>query len=171
MAISFHCEHCGKKIEAPDGAGGKWGKCPACRKKVYVPNSDTGEELKLAPVNGSDLAEQKRLMAETRKIEQEIMSEKDVPEDTSGNNQPASPPIFEVSDEELTENIILYLRLMADGDLDQAERTVNSIIHCGKRALKIIEGIALSEIPRPELADIPPQILAGLVRTLRTKIK
>lgn len=171
MAISFHCEHCGKKIEAPDGAGGKWGKCPACHNKVYVPDSDTGEELKLAPVDKNDLEEKKRLMAETRRIEQEIRSEKETPEDATGNNQPAGSPIFESSDKELTENIILYLRLMADGDLEQADGIVTSIIPCGKRALKIIEEIALSEIPKPELADIPPQILAGLVRTLRSKIK
>jgi DNA-directed RNA polymerase subunit RPC12/RpoP len=37
MAITFHCGHCGKKIEAPDSAGGKWGKCPSCHNKVYVP--------------------------------------------------------------------------------------------------------------------------------------
>ncbi len=171
MGISFHCEYCGKKIEAPDGAGGKWGKCPACHNKVYVPALDAGEELKLAPVDKNDVEEKKRLMAETRRIEQEIMSEKEVPEDAAGNNQPAGPPIFESSDKELTENIILYLRLMADGDLEQADGIATSIIHCGKRALKIIEEVSLSEIPKPELADIPPQILAGLVRTLRSKIK
>jgi hypothetical protein len=172
MAIAFHCEHCGKKIEAPDGAGGKWGKCPACRNKVYVPAPDTGEEeLKLAPIDNNDLAEQSKLMAETRRIEQEIMNEQDIPPDQTVTNPPAGPPIFDVSDKELTENIIFYFRLMADGDLDQAERTENSIVSCGKRALKIIEEIALSEIPRPELADIPPQVLAGMVRTLRAKIK
>jgi len=171
MAIAFHCEHCGKKIEAPNDAGGKWGKCPACRNKVYVPDSDTGEELKLAPIDGNELAEQKRLMAETRRIEQEIMSEKEVPEDPTGIRSPSGPPLFKVSDKELTENIVLYLRLMADGDLEHAERTENSIVSCGKRALKIIEEVALSEIPRAELADIPPQVLAGMVRALRTKIK
>ena len=30
--------------------------------------------------------------------------------------------------------------------------------------------IALSDIPEPELADIAPQVLAGLIRTLRSKI-
>ena len=52
MGISFHCEHCGKKIEAPDAAGGKWGKCPGCHNKVYVPaNKPTqpDDELRLAP--------------------------------------------------------------------------------------------------------------------------
>jgi hypothetical protein len=168
MAITFHCEHCGKKIEAPDGTGGKWGKCPACRNKVYIPDSDTGEELKLAPMNTNDLAEQKRLMAETRRIEQEIMSETDEVLDDSPER---SVPVYEVSDNELTKNIIIYLRLMADGDLEQAERVSGTFIHSGKRALKILDSIAVSEIPEPELADIPQQVLAGMIRTLRTKVK
>ena len=172
MSIAFHCEHCNRKIEAPDGAGGKWGKCPSCRNKVYVPSPDTGEELKLAPVDGNDLAEQRRLMAETRRIEQEIMNEQDVPpEGSDGTLRKTDPPLFKLNDNELVKNIVLYLRLMADGDLNQAESTENTIVSCGKRAVKIIEEIALSEIPRPELADIPPQVLAGMVRTLRAKIK
>lgn len=168
MAITFNCEHCGKKIEAPDNTGGKWGKCPACRNKIYVPDSNTGEELKLAPMDTNDLAEQRRLMAETYRIEQEILSEKDEVLDDSPEK---AVPVYDISDNELTKNIIIYLRLMADGDLEQAERISSSIIHCGKRALKIIDGIAVSEIPEPELADIPQQVLSGLVRTLRTKIK
>ena len=52
MGISFHCEYCGKKIEAPDTAGGKWGKCPACRNKVYVPaNNPPDDMLRLAPID------------------------------------------------------------------------------------------------------------------------
>jgi hypothetical protein len=168
MAITFHCEHCGKKIEAPDSAGGKWGKCPACHNKVYVPASEVDEELKLAPIDTTALEEQRRLMAETRRIEQEILSEEDEVLDDSPER---AVPVYDISDNELTKNIIVYLRLMADGDLEQAERFSSSIIHCGKRALKILDGIALSEIPEPELADIPPQILSGLVRTLRTKIR
>jgi hypothetical protein len=168
MAITFHCEHCDKKIEAPDNAGGKWGKCPACHNKVYVPASEVGEELKLAPMNATDLEEQQRLMAETRRIEQEILSEQSEVLDDSPER---AVPVYDISDNELTKNIIIYLRLMADGDLEQAERVSSSIIHCGKRALKIIDGIAVSEIPEPELADIPQQILAGLIRALRTKIK
>ncbi len=168
MAIAFHCEHCGRKIEAPDNAGGKWGKCPACHNKVYIPGSDSGEELKLAPVDTADLTKQKQLIDETRRIEQEILSET---EDVPDGVVESAAPVYDVSDNELTKDIIIYLRLMADGDLEQAERIEGSIIHCGKRASKILDGISVSEMPEPELADIPPQILAGLVRTLRTKIK
>ncbi|MDD5064109.1 MAG: hypothetical protein PHQ35_05035 [Phycisphaerae bacterium] len=168
MAIAFHCEHCGKKIEAPDNTGGKWGKCPACHNKVYVPDSDAGEELKLAPMDTNDLAEQKRLIDETRRIEQEILKEK---ADVLDDSPERSAPVYEVSDNELTKNIIIYLRLMADGDLEQAERVSSIFIRSGKRGLNILDGIAVSEIPEPELADIPKQVLMGMIKALRAKIK
>jgi hypothetical protein len=168
MSIAFHCEHCGKKIEAPDSAGGKWGKCPACHNKVYVPGLDSDEELKLAPIDESALAEQRRLMAETHQVEQEILNEKDIPEDSA--EAEIAPLVSDASEKELTKEIIVYLRRMADGDLDQADRLSNAIVPYGNRALEILDKIALSEIPEPELADIPPQVLSGLIRTLRNKI-
>ena len=54
MAIIFHCPSCGKEIKAADNAGGKWGKCPKCHNKIYVPSIDPEKEepeLKLAPVD------------------------------------------------------------------------------------------------------------------------
>ena len=47
MAIIFHCDHCGRKIEASDNTGGKWGKCPSCHNKIYVPNLNIDDDLKL----------------------------------------------------------------------------------------------------------------------------
>jgi DNA-directed RNA polymerase subunit RPC12/RpoP len=166
MAIIFHCEHCGKKIESPDSAGGKRGKCPACHNKLYVPGLASDEELKLAPIDTDNDAKQKELMAETYKLTQEILLERDVPEGPAG--AAASAP--EISDKELTKNIITYLRQMADGKLDEAQRTADSIAPYGPQAVKILDRIALSEMPEPELADIPQQVLSGLIRNLRTRI-
>jgi hypothetical protein len=166
MAITFHCEHCGKKIEAPDSAGGKWGKCPACHNKLYVPGLDPDEELKLAPIDESDQAKQRELMAETYKLTQDILLERETPNELAEVATPAST----ISDKELTKNIVAYLRQMADGNLNQAERIANSIVSSGDKALKILDGIALSEIPEPQLADIPQQVLSGLIKTLRNKI-
>ena len=163
MAISFHCEHCSRKIEAPDNAGGKWGKCPACHKKVYVPDSDIGEELKLAPIDEHDLEKQKELMAETYKLAQDILLEREVPDDS------AKPP-FEMDDKELTDIIVDYIRQMVNGQLEQAQQLAKLIATCGDRSIAILDKIALSEIPEPGLADIPPQVLAGLIRTLRGQI-
>ena len=166
MSITFHCEYCGKKIEAQDAAGGKWGKCPACHNKIYVPNLNPDEELKLAPIDESEEERKKRLMAETYRLEQAILTEREIPDEPA---EPVTPP-YKISNKELTKNIILYLRQMADGKLEQAQKSANMIVSFGNQAVKILDGIALSEIPEPELADIPPQVLSGLIRTLRSKI-
>ena len=166
MTIAFHCEHCGKKIEAPDSASGKRGKCPRCHNKVHVPGLDTDDELTLEPIDESDSKRQRELMAEMRIVEQNILSERETPD--SPVEVAASTP--EVSDKELTKNIIVYLRQMADGDLEQADRISSSIVPYGSKALEILDEIALSELPEPELADIPQQVLSGLIRNLRTQI-
>ena len=166
MAIIFHCVHCGKKIEAADSAGGKWGKCPACHNKLYVPGLDSGEELKLAPIDETELEREKRLMAETHKLTQDILQEREVPE---GPTMPAGA-VYEMSRKELTKSIITYLRQMANGDLDEAERTAALIAPFRAQVVEIIDRIALSEIPEPELADIPQQVLSGSIRTLRNII-
>jgi len=166
MAIVFHCEHCGKKIEAPDTAGGKWGKCPSCHNKLYVPALDDGEELKLAPLDESDREREKQLMAETYRLTQDILKEREIPE---GPAEPAGA-IYEMSDSELRKNVILYLRQMAHGELDDADRTAALIAPFGPKALEIVDRIALSEIPEQELADIPQQILASSIRALRNTL-
>ena len=166
MGITFHCDHCGKEIKAADSAGGKWGKCPACQNKLYVPNLNANEELTLAPVDESEEERKKRLMAETYQLTQDILQERDVPDGPADVGGAAS----EMSEKELTKNIVLYLRLMADGDIDEAERIAASIAPHGGQAVEILDRIALSEMPEPELADVAPQVLAGLIRTLRAKI-
>ncbi len=166
MSITFHCEHCRKKIEAADSAGGRWGKCPACHNKIYVPMPDTGEELKLAPVDSSFLEKERELMAETHRLTMDILKEREVPD----GPREASGTVYEMSDGELRKNVIMYLRQMAQGDLDEAEDTAALIGPCGDRVTDILDIIALSEIPEPELADIPQQLLSGAIRALRARI-
>lgn len=172
MAVPFHCEYCGKKIEAPDGAGGKWGRCPACHNKLYVPDFSSGEELKLSPIDESDEAKQKELMDETYKLSEDILLEKEVPaeSDESAESTEAMVLPLEISDEQLKKNIVNYLRQMAQGQPEEAEKAEGLIAPCGQRAVGILDRIALAEILEPGLADIPPQVLSGLIRELRGKI-
>jgi hypothetical protein len=166
MAIVFHCEYCGKKIEAADNAGGKWGKCPSCHNKLYVPGTAVGEELKLAPIDETAVEREKRLMAETYKLTQDILKEREVPE----GPPPPSGAVYQMGDKELKQNIITYLREVVYGELDEADRIAALIAPFRDRAMAVIDRIALSEIPEEELADIPSQVLAGTIRTLREKI-
>ena len=170
MPITFHCNHCGKKIEAPDNAGGKWGKCPACHNKVYVPSPPSDdEELKLAPVDENEEEKKRQLMAETYNLSQRILEERETPQ-TGASPKQARPPSSSMSEKQLTRNIIMYLRLMADGDLEQAQNVENLVTPYGSRATAVLDTIAVSQMPEPELADVPPQVLSGLIRTLRAKI-
>lgn len=146
---------------------GKWAKCPACRNKIYVPNLKTDdEELKLAPIDESDEQRKKQLLAETFQLTQDILKEREIPEAVAGLNQ----QMPKINDKELTKNIIVYLRQMADGELDEAQKTANLIAPYSPTAIKILDKIAISDMPEPELADIPPQVLSGLIRNLRTRI-
>ena len=166
MAITFHCEHCSKKIEAPDTAGGRWGKCPACHNKIYVPSPESDEELKLAPLDTSFREKEKELMAETHRLTQDILKEREIPD----GPREAGGAVYEMGDGELRKNVISYLRQMAQGDLDEAENTGALIAPCGDRVTDILDIIALSDMPEPELADIPQQLLSGAIRALRARI-
>ena len=172
MAIIFHCEYCGKEIKAADSAGGKWGKCPACHNRLYVPSLDSGEELKLAPIDETDLEREKRLLAETHKLTQDILQEREVPEGADETVEPieTAGPVFEMSEREMTKYIIMYLRLMADSELYEAHRIAGLIAPHADQALEILDRIALSEILEPELADIPQHVLSGSIRALRDEV-
>ncbi len=172
MAIILHCEYCGKKIEAADSTGGKWGKCPACHNKLYVPSLHSGEGLKLAPIDVTAEEREKQLMAETHKITQDILREREGPEGTPETIGPieTAGPVLNMTERELTKYIIMYLRLMADNELYEAHRITGLIAPHSVQAVKILDKIALSEMPEPELADISQLALSGSIRALRDEI-
>lgn len=168
MPIKFQCSLCGKKIEAPDSAGGKWGKCPGCHNKVYVPQPISEEdELKLAPIDETEEQKQKQLMHETFELTREILLEKPAPEPEAG---PSPTGGLDISEEKLTEILIRYLRQMAGGDLDDAQRTAELIVPHRRKAVVILDGFTHSQAPDPELEDIPKQVLTALIRNLKTRI-
>lgn len=171
MAIVFHCQFCNKEIRASDEAGGKWGKCPKCHNKIYVPSIDPDQEepeLKLAPISEEELQRKRELMAETYKIQQDILDEREIPNNLT---EPSSPTIRKLSDDELEKYVIMFLRQMAAGELEDAERTSKILAPHGKKVEEIIDKIALSEIPEKALAHISPNVLSGFIRTLRSKIR
>lgn len=169
MSLTFNCEHCGKKIEAPDSSAGKLGKCPRCHNKVCVPQpqSDEDEELRLAPVDETDTTKQKQLLAETCRLTQNILESKGEP---AAADDRAAVPTAAAGDEQLTTNIIMYLRQMADGELDDATSLERSIASGGRKAKKILDQMARMDLPEPELQDVPQQVLSSLMKQLRSKL-
>ena len=174
MSIIFHCDYCGKKIEAPDSAGGKWGKCPSCHNKLYVPATQSDdEELKLAPIDTTFEEKERKLLDETFRLTQDILKERDIPPEgaaetaESGGTAEAG---FELSQVELKQYIIKYLRLMADSELYEAQKIVSLITPYGARVVKILDQMAGSEMLEPELAGISHLVLSGLIKSIRDEV-
>lgn len=179
MSIILHCKNCSKKIEASDSAGGKWGKCPACHNKVYVPSKPSGDELTLAPIDPAEEQRKKELLAETSRVTQELLHERAEPQEQAASE--VSPEISEtellsragkqLSDKELSENIVECLREIADGHLDQAQQFIGILSGCPSRTVEILDRMAVSEMPEAKLQDIPVQVLSGLIRNLRSEVE
>ena len=171
MTIQFHCEHCGKKISAPAKAGGRRGKCPACHNSIYVPEEHHDEELKLAPLDENLEKARTELLAETFSLTQNILDEKSLPdlppEEVPSNAQEPFIPSMNLDSKELRATIIKYLRWMAADQQKDAENLISIMAGQPDQSLSIIDEIALSEIPDPELAHIQPHMISGFIRNLR----
>ena len=168
MTISFNCECCKKRVKAPDKAGGKWGACPYCQHRCYIPmpKSDDEPELKLAPVDESELSHMDDLMKETHSLTQKILRE-----NTKVEEKPEDKAAAKTAQEkEIIKQCIIYLRQMADGDLMTAEKTLQTLKKNKKSALRTLSSMARSERPEPELSDLPDRILQGLIRDTSTKL-
>lgn len=168
MSISLHCESCKKKIKAPDEAGGKWGHCPHCKHRNYIPlpKSDDEPELRLMPLDEDEETKRERLLRETKNLTKEILSENALPDEETVPAVHART----ANEKEIIKECILYLRQMADGELGAAEYTFSQLKKNKKPVLRILASMARTEQPEPELADLPTGILQGLIRDISTKL-
>ena len=168
MSISFHCEACKKKIKAPDKTGGKWGKCPFCQHRCYIPSPKTGneEELTLEPLDANEETQMEELMREAHDLTYDILLENSLPED----NPAAGGHTHTVNEKEVIKQCILYLRQVADGELAAAEQTFAHLKKSKKNSIRTFSSMARAERPEPELSDLPDGILQGLIRDVCTKL-
>jgi DNA-directed RNA polymerase subunit M/transcription elongation factor TFIIS len=44
MTINFNCPECGTMLGARDGAEGRKGTCPRCKKSVTIPGADDNKQ-------------------------------------------------------------------------------------------------------------------------------
>ena len=169
MSISFHCESCKKKIKAPDSAGGKWGHCPHCKHRNYIPlpRAEDEPELRLIPLDESDETQMEHLMRETKNLTKQILTQSSLPEEDPAA---AAAHAHTVNEKEIIKECILYLRQMADGELGAAEYTFSQLKKNKKPVLRTLASMARSDQPEPELADLPASILQGLIRDVSTKL-
>ncbi len=163
MPITFHCESCKKKINAPDTAGGKWGKCPYCNHKCYIPSppNPDDEELKLAPIDEAEEERYNRMMRETQNITKNLLHLTQEPADSADKGV--------IEEKELTKRIINYLKLMAGGSLDEAHNLAEKISPYRSQAKPILEKMLKSKY-LPGLEDVPKKVLEHYIKDMYVKM-
>jgi hypothetical protein len=169
MGISFNCESCKKKIKAPDTAGGKYGKCPNCNHRCYIPlpKADDEPELVLAPIDESAESQMADLMKETRSLTHHILQQNQPIDDEPGQGASGGRTAEE---KEIIKHCILYLRQMADSDLKPADKTFKLLKKNKKPTLRVLASMARAERPEPELSDLPDAILQSLIHDAERKL-
>jgi hypothetical protein len=168
MSIQLHCEACKKKIKAPDTAGGKWGNCPFCKHRCYIPlpKQDDEPELKLVPLDPSEETNIDHLMQETKSLTKTILQQNATVEETGGSEKGSRT----AQEKEIIKQCILYLRQMADGELGPATSTLSELKKNKKIALRLLSSMGRAERPEPELSDLSSGVLQGLIRDVSAKL-
>jgi len=191
VTIKLRCEHCGASIQAPRDKAGKTSKCPACGNSIYVPTPENElEELPLAPEDASELQNEAMLQEERRKLDgllarEEGPSEGVETQDGSsghrgspapgtgprgagrlgGGDQPAA-----MGPTRSEKAVTAYLTAMRDSDFDAAERAVSALRLQPRVAKELIDRLAADQIPPPEMANVPPGVYQGFLKSLRSRL-
>src|SRR5262245_26257875 len=127
MSIEFHCEHCGKLIQAPRESAGRRGKCPHCQNINYIPSPrDELEAYDLAPIDQEAEHRRAREEAMAHEIQRKLLHER---KEVEG---PEVAPRLRPEDDavrpgDLKALLTDYLSAMSRGHLEEAERLASAL--------------------------------------------
>ncbi len=164
MAITFRCQHCGKKVEAPDSAGGKRGRCPYCKQSNYIPAPVSVDELfELAPEDGQPGGEHSK---ELREQERALAAE-------LSRGGTGSVPLEHREDlkpEDLHHLVINYCLDMAGSELERAETHAAQLKKFPRLAKQAVEEFLDGSVLEPALDPVPTKLLHGFLNNLRDQL-
>jgi len=169
MTIRFHCEHCGKTVEAPDSAGGRRGKCPYCQGSNYIPTPGDEEEIDLAPLDESTERLRRQEERELRQADRDLLSE------TSHGTHP-SPRLSErdpsdARPEDLHHVVVNYALNMAAGDLERAATHVRTFRRFGSVGRQAVDDFLSGRVLEPALDKVPVKVLQGFLHNLLGELR
>ncbi len=166
MTISFRCEHCGKRVNAPDSAAGKRGKCPYCKQGNYIPSPEAAEEdIPLAPI---DQQQEKELEEKSRLLQQQ---EKDLLADSGKGEQFPLEHKEDLSSQDLHHFVVNYCLDMAESNLERARTHVEKLKKFSHTGVEAVEDFADGKAAEPALKRIPDKVLKGFLKHLREELE
>ncbi|NQU75381.1 MAG: hypothetical protein HQ546_03570 [Planctomycetes bacterium] len=168
MTIKFHCEYCGKIVQAPDSAGGQRGKCPHCQRSNFIPAPEGGEPLDLVPLDEQSEMQRRQEIDALLAAERELLAQT-----TRGETTPriSQKETAELASEDLHHLVINYCLDMSDGKLERAETHVLKLnAHKGPNR-QAVSDFLTGKILEPVLDIVPTKVLQGFLTDLMTKMQ
>ena len=166
MTISFSCEHCGKRVEAPDKAGGKRGRCPYCKQSCYIPSPVAEEEL-------YDLAPEDEVRAAQAAAERERLLQQDPGLLGDGGDVSDAIPLEHrenVSAEDVSHHVVNYCLDMAASNLERSAEHIDKLRTSRAAAVQAVDDFLSGKAIEPALDHIPGKILHGFLQQLRKEL-
>ncbi len=174
MSIKFHCSHCGKLVKATDEAGGKRGRCPACKESVYVPlPADEDDAIPLAPIDEQQEKADARARTESARAAAALDHEDRIPpEGAMPSRTPETAAAIPVMDPiaDMGKLIERFVKAMSDSKLDDADRIANKLRTERRRTKAAVQRLMLDEIPPASLSGIPPALVKGFLKNLQGRL-
>jgi hypothetical protein len=170
MTIVFQCEHCHKKVKAPDDAAGRRGKCPHCGQGSYIPAPVSEEDL--VPLAEVDEQEEARRRAEIERLlqaERELLHEQSAPahqadDVPTGGRSDATAP------EQLYHHVVNYVLDMSNGNLERAKAHVAKLKAHGFAAHQAVEDFQRGKAQEEVLDPLPKRVLTGYLTQLKSDL-
>ena len=166
MPIQFRCEHCRTEVTAPDGAGGKRGKCPHCGQSNYIPAPVSEEEIiPMAPLDEEEERRRAEQLKALRQREEELLSD--------NGPEPEAPPLEHREDlkpKELYHFVVNYCLDIANSQLERAEGHVATLRKFGEQGKQAVDDFLTGTAIEPALGAIPPAVLQGFLKELRRQL-
>ena len=166
MTISFRCEHCRKKVEAPDQAGGRRGRCPYCKGECYVPKPVADDELlPLAEEDPAAEAQHQQELARLAEAQRALRKDLD--------SEPAAPLEHreDLKAEDLYHLVVNYCLALADSKLPQAEAHAKELHKHRHLAMTAVDDFVTGRTVEAALQRIPGKLLQGFLMQLMVRMK
>ena len=167
MTISFACEHCGKRVEAPEEAGGHRGRCPYCKNSCYIPSPVREEDLiDFAPEDAEEQRRQKELEA-LRRQDQALIAE-------TGERPESGPEPIELREnlkpEDLHPFIVNYVLDLSHSQLERAQKHLAELKKVKRMARGEVDRFLSGDLLEPALDAVPAKLRMGFLNQLKAAL-
>lgn len=181
MTMEFHCDHCGKAIQAPETAAGQNGKCPHCQAVNYIPLPEAeGGELPLVPLDDGDERRRRQASAEDIAIRKRLLADRASAVDAGGRPRFRRPDVgggassssakAGLSQKKLASLVVSFVEAMSGGKLDAANKLAAQMAGYRTEVSRLLDEWMGEDLSGYGMPALPRPVLVGFLKELRGRL-